>query len=290
MPAVAFPDDVTIDVASTRGNRSFVYDQCFGPTSTQDQVFEDTRNLIQSTVDGYNVCIFAYGQTGSGKTYTMTGAEGSPGIIPRAVDTLFALMAENSKVCSFKIRTYMVELYNDVLVDLYYLLDKHATHDKPPSLTIGKNAKGMVVVKNVKMRDATTAAELLELFDTGNGARHVGSTKMNAESSRSHLVFAVMIESYNKQTKKTTTGKLSLVDLAGSERVGKTGASADRLREAQSINKSLSALGDVISALSTGEKCVGLSAFVWVCRVSLCLRLFRCLSVSPSLCLAEPCA
>lgn len=96
--------------------------------------------------------------------------------------------------------------------------------------------------------------ELMGLFHQGNAERHVGATKMNAESSRSHSIFAIMIETYDKTTKKTAIGKLSLVDLAGSERADKTGAGAERLREAQSINKSLSALGDVIAALSEGEK------------------------------------
>ena len=91
------------------------------------------------------------------------------------------------------------------------------------------------------------------MFDRGCDKRHVSSTKMNAESSRSHLIFSILIESTNLQTGQVLQGKLSLVDLAGSERVGKTGATAQRLKEAQSINKSLSALGDVISALSTGE-------------------------------------
>ncbi|CAB1115306.1 unnamed protein product [Ectocarpus sp. CCAP 1310/34] len=103
-------------------------------------------------------------------------------------------------------------------------------------------------------QEARDASELMHLFTSGNHQRKVGGTKMNAESSRSHSVFSVLLEVYNKASKKTTTGKLSLVDLAGSERADKTGATADRLKEAQSINKSLSALGDVISALSRNEK------------------------------------
>src|SRR5689334_12290038 len=95
---------------------------------------------------------------------------------------------------------------------------------------------------------------VMAAFGTGNAARHVSATNMNATSSRSHLVFALLVECFNRQTKNSTIGKISLVDLAGSERVGKTGATADRLKEAQAINKSLSALGNVISALSTGEK------------------------------------
>lgn len=112
----------------------------------------------------------------------------------------------------------------------------------------------LVVIRGVAMRECPTEDAALALFNAGNAARHVGSTKMNSESSRSHLMFCLVLQVFNKQTRKTTSGKLSLIDLAGSERVGKTGATEDRLKEAQSINKSLSALGNVISALSSGEK------------------------------------
>uniref|UniRef100_A0A7S2H4B5 Kinesin motor domain-containing protein n=1 Tax=Octactis speculum TaxID=3111310 RepID=A0A7S2H4B5_9STRA len=114
----------------------------------------------------------------------------------------------------------------------------------------------MVYVKNAVVKEVHSAEQLIELFEGGNGMRHVGATKMNAASSRSHSVFSILINVYNKTTKKTTTGKLSLVDLAGSERADKTGATAVRLKEAQAINKSLSALGDVIAALSTNASFV----------------------------------
>merc|ERR1719231_988488 len=114
----------------------------------------------------------------------------------------------------------------------------------------------MVYIKNAEVKEADSAEDLLKLFEDGNTMRHVGSTTMNAESSRSHSIFSVLVEVYNETTHKTTTGKLSLIDLAGSERADKTGAQAERLREAQSINKSLSALCDVISALSTNASFV----------------------------------
>jgi hypothetical protein len=111
--------------------------------------------------------------------------------------------------------------------------------------------KKMVFVKNAEVREATTSEMLIDYFEKGNSMRHVSSTKMNSESSRSHSVFAILVEVHNKMTGKTTVGKLSLVDLAGSERADKTGATGERLKEGQSINKSLSALADVIAALST---------------------------------------
>ena len=265
---VSFVDEFTLEIAkekvgndgvATKVARSFGYDQVFAPSSTQEQVFEDCRRLMQSAIDGYNVCIFAYGQTGSGKTWTMVGKPDFPGLTPRAISELFDLAAENSDVMECTFSSYMVELYNDKFVDLYYRVE-HGTGarvDKTaPKLEVKLDAKGMVVIKGVQMRTVSTAAETMELFYQGNGKRHVGSTKMNAESSRSHLVFAVVVEVLNKQTRKVTRGKLSLIDLAGSERVGKTGAAADRLREAKSINMSLSALGNVIRALSTSAKVI----------------------------------
>ncbi|RLN93096.1 hypothetical protein BBJ28_00021946 [Nothophytophthora sp. Chile5] len=264
-----FLDEFSLEVnGGARGNKTFAYDQVFTQASTQVQVFEDTKNLLQSALDGYNVCIFAYGQTGSGKTFTMTGSESDPGLSPRAIHHLFALATEAQANFTVSFQATMLELYNDTLIDLFHLVDGGAAHDT--KLEIKKNDKGMVVVQNATMKKCTSPEQTLKLFEAANKKRQVGATKMNAESSRSHSVFSLLVESFNKTTKATTVGKLSLVDLAGSERAGKTGATADRLKEAQAINKSLSAathsvlwrwafaltaaLGDVISALSTNEK------------------------------------
>jgi hypothetical protein len=219
-------------------------------------VFEDTKLLIESFLDGFNVCLFAYGQTGSGKTFTMTGSPALPGLTPRAIQEIFTLIPER-KTAEISISTYFLELYNDNLVDLYFVLDqkeKKGAPEKPPRLDIKLDARKMVHITNAVVKKVSGAAELFDLFNLGNLERHTGATKMNAESSRSHSVFAIMSESVDKATGKTTFGKLSLVDLAGSERADKTGATADRLKEGMSINKSLSALGDVIAALSEGEK------------------------------------
>eukprot|EP01029_Cantina_marsupialis_P013375 TRINITY_DN295_c3_g1_i3.p1 TRINITY_DN295_c3_g1~~TRINITY_DN295_c3_g1_i3.p1 ORF type:complete len:1305 (-),score=501.46 TRINITY_DN295_c3_g1_i3:126-4040(-) len=256
--AVHCLDDCTMRVDSaTRGAKEFLFDSVFSPTSGQQQVFDDAETLILSAIDGFNVCIFAYGQTGSGKTFTMTGEPGVEGITPRAINHLYGMFGEMGHSNTFKVKAYMVELYNDVLVDLFAIMQRKGKKKKgrapaEKKLDIKVDQKGMVIVRNVTEIDVKNGDHLFELFNEGNKSRHVGSTKMNAESSRSHSIFSVVIENYNKQTKKTTVGKLSLVDLAGSERVGKTGATAERLEEAKSINKSLSALGDVISALSSG--------------------------------------
>ncbi|KAL4087844.1 hypothetical protein PRIC1_012275 [Phytophthora ramorum] len=252
-PCVKFLDEFSLEVSGgSRAAKTFAYDQVFSPASTQVQVFEDTKNLLQSAVDGYNVCIFAYGQTGSGKTFTMTGVERDPGLSPRTIHHLFALADEVKANFAVSFQATMLELYNDTLIDLFHLMEGGGAHDT--KLEIKKNDKGMVVVQNATFKKCTSPEQTLRLFEAANKKRQVGATKMNAESSRSHSIFSLLVESYNKTTKATTIGKLSLVDLAGSERAGKTGATADRLKEAQAINKSLSALGDVISALSTNEK------------------------------------
>ncbi|GMG15591.1 unnamed protein product [Phytophthora fragariaefolia] len=238
-PCVKFIDEFSLEVSGgNRAAKTFAYDQVFSPASTQVQVFEDTKNLLQSAVDGYNVCIFAYGQTGSGKTFTMTGSESDPGLSPRAIHHLFALADEGKSNFTVSFQATMLELYNDTLIDLFHLMEGGAAHDN--KLDIKKNEKGMVVVQNATLKKCTSPDQTLKMFESANKKRQVGATKMNAESSRSHSIFSMLVESYNKTTKATTIGKLSLVDLAGSERAGKTGATADRLKEAQAINKSLS--------------------------------------------------
>ncbi|KAJ8029772.1 Kinesin-like protein KIN-14I [Holothuria leucospilota] len=248
---VKAPDEYSINVESNRGNKEFQFDHIFMPDSSQEDVFEDTNNLIQSAVDGYNVCIFAYGQTGSGKTFTMIGDKGQnfPGIAPRAFKKIFEVIEENKSKFTFKVYTYMCELYNDKLIDLY-----SKDHKDDARLDIKKDKKGMVFIQGAVIQEATNSKELNGLFEQGSENRHVASTNMNSESSRSHLILAIIIESTNLSTGSVTKGKLSLVDLAGSERAAKTGATAAQLKEANSINKSLSALGDVIAALSSEQQ------------------------------------
>ncbi|XP_053405776.1 uncharacterized protein LOC123566477 isoform X3 [Mercenaria mercenaria] len=250
-PVCKSSDEYTISVEATRGLKEFQYDAIFMEDSTQEKIFEDTNNLIQSAVDGYNVCIFAYGQTGSGKTFTMIGDKEQkfPGIAPRAFDRIFELVDELKSKFTITVEAYMLELYNDKLIDLF---SKPGNEDD--KLDIKKDKKGMVYIQGSIVKRAGNAKELFALFEEGSTNRHVASTKMNAESSRSHLVIGIIMEATNKNTGNVTKGKLSLVDLAGSERVGKTGAGAEQLKEAMSINKSLSALGDVISALSSDQQ------------------------------------
>lgn len=245
-------DEYSITVETQRGIKDFQFDQVFMEDSTQEKIFEDTNNLIQSAVDGYNVCIFAYGQTGSGKTFTMIGdkEQNFPGIAPRAFNRIFELIHELRSKYEINVTAYMLELYNDRLIDLF-AKPGMSSDDK---MEVKVDKKGLVWVKGAVIKEAHNSKELFALFDEGSKNRHTASTKMNADSSRSHLIISIVMESTNKTTGQSIKGKLSLVDLAGSERVGKTGASAEQLKEAMSINKSLSALGDVISALSSEQQ------------------------------------
>ncbi|KAL8038155.1 hypothetical protein ABFX02_11G085900 [Erythranthe guttata] len=243
-------DEFTVEHTWRDGKmKQHMYDRVFDGHATQDDIFEDTRYLVQSAVDGYNVCIFAYGQTGSGKTFTIYGSENNPGLTPRAISEVFRIIKHDSKKLSFSLKVYMVELYQDTLIDL--LLPKQAKRLK---LDIKKDSKGMVVVENVTILSISSYEELRNIIDRGSEQRHTTGTLMNEQSSRSHLILSIVIETTNLQTQAVARGKLSFVDLAGSERVKKSGSSGNQLKEAQSINKSLSAIGDVIGALSSGNQ------------------------------------
>ncbi|MCO5554889.1 hypothetical protein L7F22_008427 [Adiantum nelumboides] len=244
---LASPDEFTLEHPwKDEKSKQHQFDHVFDYSASQEELFKNTKFLVQSAVDGYNVCIFAYGQTGSGKTFTIYGSENNPGLTPRATEELFRILQRDRNKFCFTLKAYMVELYQDTLVDL--LLPKHARRQK---LEIKKDVKGLVVVENTTMLTISTKEELECIVAKGLEQRHTSGTQMNAESSRSHLILSVVVESTNLQTQVQVKGKLSFVDLAGSERIKKSGSAGEQLKEAQSINKSLSALGDVISALSS---------------------------------------
>jgi len=245
-------DKYTISVVKDTGRdreKTFSYDEVYGPSSTQQQVYANTSHLIQSAYDGYNVCIFAYGQTGTGKTYTMYGSDENPGVAPRAIQSLYKLVEKGRQTGKVEVSCYMVELYKAKLQDL--LCDeKNRGKNK---LKVTKDRRGIVEVRGAEIKLAPKEKDLFAIMQQGNENRKVSSTLMNAGSSRSHLILSVLIKKQGKKG-KATFGKLSLVDLAGCERASKTGATAEQMKEAQSINQSLSALGNVIAALSSGSK------------------------------------
>ena len=245
--AVDFPDENTINVPKKR--RDYNFDYVFNPESHQESLWAESRHLVRSAVDGYNTCIFAYGQTGAGKTFTMEGSPEMPGITPRCINEVFELL-EGMTRFTHKVSCYMLELYVDNLYDL--LLDRDTLRDDAPALDLKKDARGVMGVVGATVEDTATREELAAAYMRGCSQRKTRKTGMNEASSRSHLVFGIVVETTHRSTGRVTTGKMSLVDLAGSERMDKTGITSEAgQKEAKSINKSLTALGDVIAALST---------------------------------------
>ena len=257
--AVQLPDELTITLNWMDKKREFCFDAVFPGGTAQERVFEDTKHLIQSAVDGYNVCIFAYGQTGSGKTFTIYGNEEHPGLTPRGVRELFDIIDRDAGKFAFRVEVSLLELYCDDLSDL--LADgagkgsrtSSGPSSRQPKLDIKKDPKGAVTVPGATIIEVSSARDLLHTIESGLARRRVSSTAMNRESSRSHLIISISVEATNLQTQSVSRGKLSFVDLAGSERVKKSKSEGAQLKEAQAINKSLSALGNVIAALATEQ-------------------------------------
>eukprot|EP01038_Epipyxis_sp_PR26KG_P007193 gene7193-9811_t len=243
--------ETTIEVTQDDGEQKFNFDRIFGSDSTQEEVFFYTASPIVSDVlSGYNATIFAYGQTGTGKTHTMEGDIHSPtgkGIIPRTVDALFDGVSQADENIEFTIRISYVEIYLEKINDL---LDEH--HVKT-NLTIREDKIKGIYIAGVTEEYVTSQDELLGIMATGATNRATAATGMNEGSSRSHSVFTITVTQKDTITNATKSAKLVLVDLAGSEMVRKTNASGQQLEEAKMINKSLSALGQVINAL-TDEK------------------------------------
>jgi hypothetical protein len=246
---VTFPEDANICIEQGRGKDSkvFQFDHVFGPHSTQSEVFEETQPLITSMLDGYNVCIFAYGQTGTGKTHTMEGYGDQPGVNTRALQALFDLAKERKKLFTYDIKVSILEIYNETLVDL--LVGRNGA-----KLEVKPHPEGGTHVPELTVVPVSCMQDVQRLMEKGKSNRSVGATCMNEHSSRSHCILSVYTESRAVATGARAQGKLHLIDLAGSERVGRSGATGDRLKEAQNINQSLSALGDVVAALIAKQK------------------------------------
>eukprot|EP00056_Hartaetosiga_gracilis_P005796 m.89061 g.89061 ORF g.89061 m.89061 type:complete len:952 (+) comp12283_c0_seq1:93-2948(+) len=224
------------------GTATFEFDQCYGPETTQEQVFTDTKPLILSCVDGYNVCIMAYGQTGSGKTFTMMGPPSNPGVNRRAIRELLALCDSKEEV-DYTISVSLLEVYNEKVYDLL-------SASRKKTLSIHSSVQGTYVGNLIEI-DVNTVKDIERIMAKGDKNRSQAATKMNTDSSRSHLLLQLKVTGYNNISNTTTVGKLTLVDLAGSERVSKSEASGERLVEAAAINKSLSALGHVFKSLAS---------------------------------------
>ncbi|XP_014909860.1 kinesin-like protein KIFC3 isoform X4 [Poecilia latipinna] len=238
-------DDDAVLYLSSRGKvMTFELDKVFPPQASQEEVFQEVQALVTSCIDGFNVCIFAYGQTGSGKTYTMEGVTSDPGINQRALRLLFAEVTEKTLDWEYRIVVSLVEIYNETLRDL---LRQNPT-DKL-DIKLNPDGSGQLYVPGLTEIAVQSPEDINRVFELGQVNRATACTNLNEHSSRSHALLIITVSGFNSTTGTRTQGKLNLVDLAGSERIGKSGAEGSRLREAQCINKSLSALGDVISAL-----------------------------------------
>uniref|UniRef100_A0A8C8CR79 Kinesin-like protein n=1 Tax=Oncorhynchus tshawytscha TaxID=74940 RepID=A0A8C8CR79_ONCTS len=230
--------------------RSYVFDRVFPTNTTQEQVYNAcAKQIVKDVLGGYNGTIFAYGQTASGKTHTMEGKLHDPnqmGIIPRIAEDIFNHIFGMDENLEFHIKVSYFEVYMDKIRDL---LDVTKTN-----LAVHEDKNKIPYVKGCTERFVSSPDEVMDVIDEGKNNRHVAVTNMNEHSSRSHSIFLINIKQEHTETEQKLCGKLYLVDLAGSEKVSKTGAAGAVLDEAKNINKSLSALGNVISALAEGTK------------------------------------
>ncbi|KAH7063900.1 P-loop containing nucleoside triphosphate hydrolase protein [Paraphoma chrysanthemicola] len=228
---------------------AYSFDRVFGPDSQNAEVFEEISQLVQSALDGYNVCIFCYGQTGSGKTYTMSSLDG---MIPRAVAQIYAEAQRlEEKGWRYTMLGSFIEVYNETYNDL---LGRSEDLDKKKVEVRHDQAKKQTYLENVVSVALDGPERVDEILDTASKNRTVAATKANMRSSRSHSVFILKLVGTNEITGEKSEGTLNLVDLAGSERLEHSKAEGARLKETQNINKSLSCLGDVINALGSSKE------------------------------------
>ncbi|KAM4571748.1 kinesin-like protein KIF1B isoform 3-T3 [Fundulus diaphanus] len=233
-------------------------DPCF---AAQNQVYNDIgKEMLQHAFEGYNVCIFAYGQTGAGKSYTMMGKqeEGQEGIIPMLCEDLFEKINDdgNKEELSYSVEVSYMEIYCERVRDLLNPKNKG-------NLRVREHPLLGPYVEDLSKLAVTSYTDIADLMDAGNKARTVAATNMNETSSRSHAVFTIVFtqKKHDSESDLTTekVSKISLVDLAGSERADSTGAKGTRLKEGANINKSLTTLGKVISALAEVDNCTSKS-------------------------------
>lgn len=240
-----FQAEDTVVIAS----KPYVFDRVFQSNTSQELVYNScARAIVKDVLEGYNGTIFAYGQTSSGKTHTMEGKLHDPdgmGIIPRIVQDIFNYIYSMDENLEFHIKVSYYEIYLDKIRDL---LDMSKIN-----LSVHEDKNRVPYVKGCTERFVCSPEEVMDTIDEGKSNRHVAVTNMNEHSSRSHSIFLINVKQENTQTEQKLSGKLFLVDLAGSEKVSKTGAEGALLDEAKNINKSLSSLGNVISALAEGN-------------------------------------
>ncbi|OCT61968.1 kinesin-like protein KIF3B isoform X1 [Xenopus laevis] len=232
--------------------KTFTFDAVYDSNSKQVELYDETfRPLVDSVLLGFNGTIFAYGQTGTGKTYTMEGVRSDPekrGVIPNSFEHIFTHISRSQNQ-QYLVRASYLEIYQEEIRDLL-------SKDQSKRLELKERPDTGVYVKDLSSFVTKSVKEIEHVMNVGNQNRSVGATNMNEHSSRSHAIFMITIECSQiglDGENHIRVGKLNLVDLAGSERQTKTGAQGERLKEATKINLSLSALGNVISALVDGR-------------------------------------
>ncbi|CED84475.1 kinesin heavy chain [Phaffia rhodozyma] len=240
-------DNVALAGAEKDG---FTFDRSFDLVSRQVEIYEyGVQEIVQDVMNGYNGTVFSYGQTGSGKTFTMMGAdidnEELKGITPRIVEQFFNDISRASANIEYMVKVSYMEIYMEKIRDLLA--------PQNDNLQVHEEKSRGVYVKGLTQYNVSDAGEVFQIMRQGQSSRVVRSTNMNAESSRSHSIFVISISQRNLDTGEAKAGHLYLVDLAGSEKIGKTGATGQTLEEAKKINKSLSALGNLINALTDGK-------------------------------------
>ena len=249
---VNFLSDQTVSINSSSQNienHKFTFDVVFPPTASQESIYEvSAKPIVEAVMQGFNGTIFAYGQTSSGKTFTMTGDlenYENMGIIPRMVSTVFDTINYAESDIEFTVKVGYCEIYLEKIKDL---LDTTKNN-----LKVHQDRTRGVYIEGLSEHYVSSDQEVYEIMKIGSDNREVASTNMNAGSSRSHSIFIITVSQINSNDYSGKVGKLYLVDLAGSEKVGKTLAEGKRLKEANNINKSLTALGQVINSLTDGK-------------------------------------
>jgi len=239
------PDTTSVIVSAT--DHTFQFDRVFRWDASQKEVYDyAAKPIINAVLRGFNGTVFAYGQTASGKTYTMEGPDIEDkvyqGVIPRMVWSIFDGIYNADEHIEFLVKVSIVEIYNERIRDL---LDS-----KKDNLKVHEDKTRGVFIGEVTESYVGCEQEIFDAMRAGHYNRSIATTNMNEHSSRSHLIFMLTIEQKNLHDRSIKVGRLHLVDLAGSEKVAKTGSAGDRLEEAKNINRSLSALGNVINALT----------------------------------------
>ncbi|KAL6451081.1 KLP1 Kinesin heavy chain [Candida maltosa Xu316] len=258
---VEFPNNQTLNFHGKDYTCQYTFDKVFGPQSSQSDIYQfSIAETVDDLINGYNGTVLAYGQTGSGKSYTMLGKTAnisepqSQGIIPRISHEIFERVTANELASSeveYSVEVSFMEIHLERIKDLIDIHNNNEFADH--KFTIHEDKLNGIYVKGLAAKSVTNELELLNILNNGLKYRSISSTNMNEESSRSHTIFQIKLTQKHIETETIKRSNLFLVDLAGSEKIDKTGAQGQTLEEAKKINSSLSALGNVINALTDGK-------------------------------------